>query len=385
MTINYNKNGGTQQIATYSECITNISVSDPNSWGLTYTASNGIVNLTAPSNSNAERSEIVVISYKAGTTNCQKSLEITQDSGIVPVTKVFTYCDGTTANTLSMNSDSQRYRYCIISKIGNDGGMPYHLVNSCNWVHLTTGTTYFVLDFDGNDSGVDRSCNVVLQQNNSDLQISLAVTQSATDCERFLDSCCGVSSYSHPEHDISLHYEQGSKNYDGILYGSTFHVTNTLPSWLDVSADTTNNIITYTALEENPGDARSFRVELALDSTTGTNVCNTANVLVRQYANPSTLMTCNFNLTYTGSSTVSVASVRFLFGNGYDTYMRVSETFTPNQTIQQSFSFPKILNGQELLIGNPITVIYSGGATATNANISNLTIQSDSTYNITFS
>ena len=80
-TIYYDKDGETNEIATYQSCISNISVSDPSSWGNTYTSSNGSLRLTVPSNqTSSARNETVTISYSNGTDSCSKTIVISQEA-----------------------------------------------------------------------------------------------------------------------------------------------------------------------------------------------------------------------------------------------------------------------------------------------------------------
>lgn len=482
MAISFNKNGETKEIATYESCISNISVSDPNNWGNTYSASIGSLKLTVPSNGTAAaRSETVTISYSAGSSSCSKTVSITQEAGTpAPVESVFTYCDsttaytqslgegataytvcvtstsggsqvpytvastcdwitaqttstgirlivaantgayrqcsfyvtqsdtnkkllvaisqsastagefhycdGTTAKTQQTDSEEKNFRFCVVSKIGGTASQPYAVVGQPlpSWITLTTAGTYFNVALTENTTSSERSFTINLKQTNSTAYITLSITQTTSNCNEFLDSCCGKGSYSHPEYDMGIHYDAGYQNADGILYGSTFHVTNTLPSWLGVTIDYQTNVVFYNALETNTGGYREFTVEYALDTTTGTNVCSEASVLVRQDANPDQLMQVNLNIVNQGSSTVRVASIKWTFGNGYVTHTRISEDVPAGQAIQDYAKFLKTLNGQELFIGHPVDVILDDGTVKTGT-INSLLIQSGSTYTISFS
>lgn len=570
--IYFNKNGETKEIATYESCISNISVSDPSSWGNTFNASSGSLKLTVPSNGTASvRNETVVITYKAGSNNCSKSVGISQEAGTVetlfsfcdgtktknealgnsstaisycitstsggsnvgytitnscswittsttstgirmviaansgdfrectfyidqngtgkrltvnvsqeaaaPVETVFTYCDGTTAysqsfsegatsftlcvtstsggslvgytvasscdwitasttstgvrvtiaantgayrqcsffitqattnkklliaitqsastasefhycdgsrnKTQNTDSEAKNFRLCVVSKIGGEAEQPYSVAGSLpDWITVTTAGTYFNVVLSENTTSSERMNVITLKQNNSTSTITYVITQSATNCNEFLDSCCGKSSYSHPDYDMRVHYELDYQNTDSINYDSTIHVTSTLPSWLGVTIN--NGIIYYKVLEENTGGYRETIVEYALDSTTGTNVCPIASVIVRQDANPSLLMDCPFNLVNQGSSTASVASIKWTFGNGEVVYTRVGSDVAGGQTIQGTAKFLRTLNNQELFIGHPIDVILYGG-TVKRGTINSLLITSGNTYTISFS
>lgn len=477
MAIYFNKNGETKEIATYESCISNITVSDPSSWGNTYSANNGSLKLTVQANPTASvRNETVTIAYKAGATNCSKTVDISQVAGDAPIvfqfsdgttTKnpsleytstaitysvtstsggaavnytisnscswisvsktstgirmsvdantgslrqctfyliqdgtsnrltisvsqaaseipTFTYCDGTSSKSLASNKEGGKFRYCITSKIGEAAGQPFEVVGQvCSWITIESGTTYFNAYIDENTDTTDRTCTVTLKQVGSTETISLAVTQESDTCNNFLDSCCGVGSYSHPEYDMNVKYNVGYQNADTVLYGSVCHpVASTVPSWLSVYQQ--NNIVYYEVLEENTGGYREAWVDFVLDSTTGTNVCQTASVLVRQDANPSLLMTCNLNIVNQTSEQVRVASIRFTFANGYITHERISEDVPAGGTWQDTATFLKSLNGQSLYVGHPIDVILGDG-TVKQGTINNLTIQNGGTYTITFS
>lgn len=481
MAIYFSKNGETKEIATYESCISQITVSDPSSWGNTYSASNGSLKLTVPSNGTTSvRNETVVISYKAGSNNCSKNVVISQEAGDapVPVESVFTYCDGTTAysqsfgegatsftlcvtstsgsaqvgysvasscdwitasttstgirltiaantsayrqcsffvtqattnkkllvaitqsastagefyycdgsrnKTQNTDSEAKNFRLCVVSKIGGEAGQPYSVAGSLpDWITVTTAGTYFNVVLTENTTSSERMNVITLKQNNSTSTITYVITQATTNCNEFLDSCCGKSSWSHPEYDIGIHYDQGYQNADGILFGSTFHVTNTLPSWLGVNIDYQTGVVFYNALETNTGGYREFTVNFALDTTTGTNVCSEASVLVRQDANPNQLMQVNLNIVNQGSSTVNVASIKWTFGNGYITHTRISEDVPAGQGITDYANFLKTLNNQELFIGHPVDVILGDG-TVKRGTINSLLITSGNTYTISF-
>lgn len=480
MAIYFSKNGETKEIATYESCISQITVSDPSSWGNTFNASSGSLKLTVPSNGTTSvRSETVTITYKAGSNNCSKTVAISQEAGDppTPVESVFTYCDsttaysqsfgegatsftlcvtstsggslvgytvasscdwitasttstgvrvtiaantgayrqcsffvtqattnkklliaitqsastagefhycdGTTAKTQNSDAETKNYRFCVVSKIGGTASQSYAVVGTLpSWITITTAGTYFNVVLAENSTASERSQNITLKQTNSNEQITLRIVQASTNCNEFLDSCCGKSSYSHPDYDMRVHYELDYENTDSINYGSTIHVTSTLPSWLGVTIN--NGIIYYKVLEENTGGYRETIVEYALDSTTGTNVCSEASVIVRQDANPSLLMDCPFNLVNQGSSTASVASIKWTFGNGEVVYTRVGSDVAGGQTIQGTAKFLRTLNNQELFIGHPIDVILYGGTVKTGT-INSLLITSGNTYTISFS
>lgn len=480
MAIYFSKNGETKEIATYESCISQITVSDPSSWGNTYSASNGSLKLTVPSNGTTSvRNETVVISYKAGSNNCSKNVAISQEAGDpAPVETVFTYCDsttaysqsfdegatsftlcvtstsgsaqvgysvasscdwitasttstgirlviaantgayrqcsfyvtqattnkkllvaitqsattagefyycdGTTAKTQNTDSEAKNFRYCVVSKIGGYASQSYAVVGTLpSWITVTTAGTYFNVVLTENTTSAERTYNMTLKQTGSTSTITLAIAQTSANCNEFLDSCCGKSSWSHPEYDMGLHYDQGYQNADGILFGSTFHVTNTLPSWLGVTIDYQTGVVFYNVLETNTGGYREFTVNFALDTTTGTNVCSEASVLVRQDANPDQLMQVNLNIVNQGSSTVKVASIKWTFGNGYITHTRISENVPAGQGIADYAKFLKTMNNQELFIGHPVDVILDDG-TVKSGNINSLLITSGNTYTISF-
>ena len=478
MAIYFNKNGEQKEIATYESCISNISVSDPSSWGNTYTSSNGSLKLTVQANpTDAVRNETVTISYSAGDTSCTKTLDISQEAGEpTPVEAVFTYCngttayteslgegstaitlcvtstrgeerlaytvdstcnwittqttstgfrlivaantgayrqcafyatqtetgkkllislsqaastagqftycDGTTAKTITTDAEAKNFRYCVVSKIGGVAGQPYQRVGQvCDWVSVTTAGTYFNVVLTQNTTSSERTCEVTLKQTNSDAYIQFIITQSTSNCNEFLDSCCGKGSYSHPDYDIGMHYEQGYTNGDSIKYNSTIHLTNTPPSWLGVTIQ--NGVILYTVLEENTGTYREANLEYALDSTQGTNVCPTAEVLVRQDANPSLLMDIRAVIVNGGGSAVTVASIKWNFANGQVVYTRVSEEVPAGGSIVQTCKFLKTLNNQELYVGHPVDLTLSDGTVKT-PRIDKLLIESGKQYVIDF-
>lgn len=153
MAIYFNSTGETKEIATYQSCIALITLNDPNNWGNTYSASNGSVMLTVPSNStSSSRNETITISYYAGNTSCSKTIDISQDGGSTPPTPT-TCSEGVTVGLGGTCVSAQASSTPI--KLGTWSKTPSDCTNS--WQFDTTRTvsgTAFIdptsLDFRSN-------------------------------------------------------------------------------------------------------------------------------------------------------------------------------------------------------------------------------------------
>lgn len=354
--VSFNKSGETKSIATYTSCISGITVSDPNNWGNTYTANNGTVSLTVPSNSSSARSETITISYSANTTSCSKTLEISQEGGATPIPIQYRWVN---SGTTCVGVDKYQRQ---IKQQSEDGGT--------TWTNVSPETY---------------SATTLIEANSEDCGYI-----PPTGCTPFLDSCC-QNNPNHRNYDIHVDGEQGQAGgADSMLSGCTYHVSTTLPSWLGIRIDTTNEMIWYDAEEANDtGAKRACFVDFVLDSQeAGNNYCSESTVIVEQLTDGTSGNTMNVipSVYYGGSDTVTVTGISFVMADGtfVTSPFSTGETFTSGQTITRNVDVPTIYNNETLLSAHPV-ILWLDDNTYVYGTCTSSTISAYATLSISFS
>lgn len=397
MAIYFNKNGETKEIATYQSCISNISVSDPNNWGNTYTSSNGSLKLTVQSNpTSLDRDETVTISYKAGSTNCTKTVDISQEANTpTPVEAVFTFCDSTKTKTESLDSGSTAITYCVTSTSGSSI-LPYSISNSCSWLNVSTASTGIRMVVSPND-GLLRQCSFNLVQSETSDILTVNVTQSGgiePTCNYFLDSCCGVDIDVHPDYDIAMDGEAVSPaGADSMHTGCTFHLSGGIPNWMSVDIDYNAATVYYNALEANEtGWNRYYELQFTLDTdTSGNNYCPSADVIVKHMPTAeSSASVTTFNalamVTNNSDSTKTISGLSISLEDISYFTVPFSATIAAGETYTASMSIASAYNGVDMQpssVAYPIKVRFTDNTWAY-ASCSNRTITEGGTYIIAF-
>lgn len=204
------------------------------------------------------------------------------------ITYTFTYCNGQKFMFEDVPASGGTYNYCITS-LANTSAQTFTVLSACTWLSVSAGTSGFNVNVSENeDPDNDRECYIALKQKDSGNIVTLNVIQKAgsLSCEPLLDRCCGRG-YT-PDYDIQLGSGAGSEDSDYIFGGCSVRITNTLPSWLNVTVSNPSSV-TYTTTEACIGQSRYFTVEY--EKTSGSSAyCDTATVVVKQLggAPPST-------------------------------------------------------------------------------------------------